>query len=141
MANDICSSFTTGRLTRDAEIRATNSGSTVCTFSVASNWSKKVGDQWQEEVSFFDFVMFGRRAEALRKYLTKGQQVAILASPRQERWEKDGQKNSRVKFYVDDIRLTGGKGSGSGSSTDGYGSQRGDMGYSEGEDYEDSVPF
>lgn len=142
MASDIAVCTIVGRLVRDAELKYTNSGAAVCNFSMASNWSRKKGEEWVEEVSYFDFVMFGRRAESLHKHLTKGTKLAIAASPRQERWEKDGQKQSRVKFYVDDLNFAGGKSEGGSSSgATEYGSQPGDIGYQGKSDFEDSIPF
>lgn len=133
MSNDINSAVFTGRLTRDAELRYSNSGTAVCNFSVASNYSVKRGENWEEQVSFFDCILFARRAEALHKYLTKGQQVTIHAEARQERWEKDGQKRSAVKFYVQDVKLTGG--------SQQSGQQQAATEESALDDFEDDVPF
>jgi single-strand DNA-binding protein len=131
----------TGRLVKDAEGKILGrSGTAVVDFSIASNYSKKKGDQWVDEVSYFNCVMFGNRAKAIKQYLTKGQQVALQVSPRQERWEKDGQKRSMVKLYVDDLVLVGSKPSSEGSAA--YGTQPGDRGYNEpAKDFEDDVPF
>lgn len=149
MANDICKMTVSGRLTKDAEITYTNGGGAICKFALASNYSRKKGDQYVDEVSYFDCVMFGRRAEALHRYLTKGKQILLETSPRQERWEKDGQKRSAVRFYVDQIVLTsGGQSSGSPRSTDPrnapYGTQPEDIGYQgpgSGAGFEDEIPF
>jgi len=109
MANDITSFTAVGRVTRDAEFRYTNGGTQLCKFSIASNYSRKVRDNWQDEVSYFDFTLFGKRAEALAQYLTKGQQVVVSGQLRQERWEDNGQKRSRVAFFAQDVQLIGGK--------------------------------
>lgn len=98
-----------GRLTRDAELKTTNSGFAICNFSLAVNGSKKNGDTWEDVAHFFDLTLLGKRGEALNQYLTKGQQVAIQGKLQQDRWEKDGQKRSRVKILVNDIELIGGK--------------------------------
>lgn len=97
------------RLTRDAEITYSNTGFPFGRISVASNYSKKQGDGWIEEVSFFDLKLFGKICEGLQPYLLKGKQVAILGRLRQERWEKDGMKHSKVLVEVQDIELLGGK--------------------------------
>lgn len=97
-----------GRLTRDAEL--VNVGQTVkADVSIATNRSKKQGDQWVVETSFFDFTLWGKTAENLRQYLTKGKQVAVEGHLRQERWEKDGQKFSKVSIIADNVQLLGGK--------------------------------
>lgn len=52
-----------GRLTRDPERKATGNGLTVLRFSIASNRSYKVNDDWKEQVSYFQCVMFGKAAD------------------------------------------------------------------------------
>jgi len=117
MATDINSVVVLGRLTRDAELRYSNSGTAICKFAIANNYSRKQGDNWNEETNFFDAVLMGRRAEALHKYLVKGKQVGVSGELRQSRWEQDGQKRSRVEIFVNDVNLLGG---GSGSGGGGY---------------------
>ncbi|MCL2792259.1 MAG: single-stranded DNA-binding protein [Spirochaetaceae bacterium] len=113
---DINRVFLVGRLTRDAELRFTSSGTPVAKFSVAVNRGKKSGDQWDEEVNYFDIVLWGKVAEALSKYLAKGKQVAIDGELRQSRWEQDGQNRSRVEIHAANIQLLGGSGAGGGNA-------------------------
>jgi len=134
-----------GRLTRDAELRYTAIGSALCNFSIAVNRRVKKGEQWLDEASFFDITLWGKQGENLNKYLLKGGQVAINGSLKQDRWEKDGQKFSKVSIHVDDIQLIGGKKEGgNGSSPAQAQSQRPPS--SSGDDfdpqaYEDDIPF
>lgn len=107
MASDINSVVLVGRLVRDAEMRYLPSGNAVASFSLALSRSKKDGEQWVEESHFFDVSYFGRGAENVKPYLTKGKQVAIQGSLRQDRWEKDGQKFSKVKIVADSVELLG----------------------------------
>lgn len=109
MSADINKWVGTARLTRDAESSYTQSGYALLKFGAAVNRSVKKNDQWAEEASFFDFVIWGKRGEALAQYMLKGTQVAIEGSLKQERWEKDGQKRSKVVIDVDNIQLVGGK--------------------------------
>jgi len=97
-----------GRLTRDAELKYTNSGLAVCNFSVADNYKKKVGDNYEDAVSYFDITIFGKKAESLNQYLLKGSQVAIFGELQQDRYEKDGQKRSKVKLVFRDLQFLGG---------------------------------
>jgi single-strand DNA-binding protein len=97
-----------GRLTRDAETKFTQNGQAVCKFSLAVNRKRKVGDQWEDEVGFFDAVLWGRQAETLNQYLTKGKQIGIDGELRQNRWEQDGQKHSKVEIFVNNVQLLGG---------------------------------
>lgn len=106
---DINSVTIVGRLTRDAELKYTANGTAQSGFSIAVNRSVKKGEQWVEEVSFFNLDLWGKQAEGLSKYLTKGQQVAIIGELVQERWDKDGQTQSRIKIKPQNIQLLGGK--------------------------------
>ena len=109
MANsDINSVIIVGRLTRDVELKYMNNGNAVASMSIAVNRSKKEGDQWVSEAHFFDVSYFGKGAEAVKPYLTKGKQIAVQGSLRQNRWEKDGQKQSRVVIVADSVELLGG---------------------------------
>lgn len=110
MANDINSVILVGRLTRDAEMRYTNSGMAICKFSVAVNRRKRSGDQWTDEVNFFDITLFGKSAEGVHQYLVKGKQVAIQGELRQNRWEQDGQTRSKVEIVAQNLELLGGEG-------------------------------
>lgn len=97
-----------GRLTKDAELRYTNSGLAIGRFSVAVNRSIKRDNKWEDEVSFFDCVIFNRFAETMIKYLVKGQQVAVNGELKQDRWQKDGKTNSKVQVIVCNLQLLGG---------------------------------
>lgn len=96
-----------GRLTRDAALKYTSGGMAIAEFSIAVNRQEKHGETWVDEPSFFDMAIFGKRAEGLAPYLLKGQQVAVNGELKQDRWEKDGKKNSKVAFQVNDLQLLG----------------------------------
>ena len=98
-----------GRLTRDAGQKYLQSGTSVVDFSIAVNRSVKRDDKWMDEASFFDVTIFGKSGEGVKPYLTKGQQVAVAGELKQDRWEKDGQKHSRVVIVADTVQLLGGK--------------------------------
>lgn len=115
MADDINKVMLVGRLTRDAELMYTNSGYALCKFSLAVNRRRKQGDQWVDEANYFDLNLWGRRGEALNSYLTKGTQVAVEGQLRQERWEQDGMKRSKVTIEAVNIQLLGSRSDSSGS--------------------------
>ena len=121
-----------GRLTRDAEMKHTQGGTALAQFSVACNERKKSGDEWTEEASFFDCVLWGRLAEAIVQYMTKGTQVVLSGRLQQDRWEQDGQKRSKVKVNVKEIQLLGGR-----SESKAQPRQPANQGNS----FEDDVPF
>ncbi len=102
----------TGRLTRDSELRQAGA-SQILGFSIAVNRSVKKDDQWSEEASFFDCTLWGKLAEIMAPKLTKGTTLALTGELRQDRWEKDGQKHSKVVIVVSDLRLMGGPSSAS----------------------------
>ena len=66
-----------GRLTRDVELKYLSSGTAVAKGAIAVNRRVKKGDEWKDEASFFEFVLFGKTAENLSKYLLKGKQIAV----------------------------------------------------------------
>lgn len=120
-----------GRLTRDSELKYTASGQALAQFAIAVNRSVKKGDKWEDVASFFDLTLWGKQAEGLNKYLTKGTQVAVTGSLEQQRWEKDGQKQSKVAIHVDNIQLIGGRREGGVAAAPAEA----------GAPYEDDIPF
>jgi single-strand DNA-binding protein len=112
MADDINKVMLVGRLTRDAELMYTNSGFALCKFSLAVNRRRKQGEQWVDEANFFDINLWGRRGEALNTYLTKGTQLAIEGQLRQERWEQDGAKRSKITIEAVNVQLLGSRSEG-----------------------------
>lgn len=105
MATDINVVVLVGRLTRDCEVKSTTQGTSVCRFSVAVNRRKRTGDKWEDEVSYIDVVLWGKSAETLSSYLTKGRQVSIQGELRQNRWEQNGQKYSKIEVIANSVQL------------------------------------
>jgi len=97
-----------GRLTRDIVLKFTSGGIAIGSFSIAVNRRTKKGEQWVEEASFFDVSLFGKSAEGLAQYLTKGKQVAVEGELRQDRWQQDGQPRSKVTIAANNVQLLGG---------------------------------
>ena len=106
-----------GRVVKDAELKFTSASTPVTRFSVAVNRSRKNGDQWEEEVSYIDIVLWGRSAESISKFLIKGKQVAVEGELRQNRWEQDGQQRSKLEVVASNVQLlSGGTAPGSGNA-------------------------
>lgn len=151
MAEDINSVTIVGRMTKDAELKYTNSGTAITKFSIAVNRSQKKGDQWEEEASFFDVSLWGKRGESLNQYLQRGTRLAVTGELRQDRWEQDGQQRSRVYIHANNIQLLGSKNdSNNQSNQQGYGNnqkpnnscqnyQQNNQGGNGG--FEDDIPF
>lgn len=96
-----------GNLTRDIENRVTNSGTTIGRFGIAVNERRRNSNgEWEDYANFVDCVIFGKRAESLEQYLTKGIKVAIKGRLHYSSWEaQDGSKRSKLEVVVDDIDL------------------------------------
>lgn len=101
-----------GTVVKDAELKTVGNGFNILTMGVANNYSQKKNDTYEQEVNFFDCRLLGKVAQALAPYMKKGSKVAISGKLRQERWEKDGKKNSKVYILVEDIQFVGGKANG-----------------------------
>ena len=102
-----------GHLTRDTEIRYTQSGAPVGNGAIAVNRKYKSGDELKEEVSFFDFVVWGKTAEAVAQHTGKGSLVLLDGRLQQRRWETDdGQKRSKIEIVAETVQFLGGKKSG-----------------------------
>mgnify|MGYP002515362776 FL=1 len=117
MATDLNHVVLVGRLTKDlgADERSfgyVGNGQARATVSIAVNRSRKSGEQWIEEANFFDVTIWGKTAENLKPYLTKGKQIAVDGYLKQDRWEKDGQKFSKVSIVATNVQLLGGRADG-----------------------------
>jgi single-strand DNA-binding protein len=122
-----------GRLVRDADLKYTKAGSPVSKFSIACNKKRKQGEDWVDEVNYFDIVLWGRTAESLNQYLLKGKQIAIDGELKQERWQDRGAGNNRSKVTVTALNIQllgsgtmeGGEDHYGGNSSGGYGTGKG----------------
>ena len=99
----------TGNLTRDAELRTTPSGTSILNIGVAVNERRKSAQtgEWEDYPNFVDCTLFGRRAESLAQYLTKGTKVAIEGRLHYSSWEdrNSGQKRSKLDVTIDEIEF------------------------------------
>lgn len=98
-----------GNLGKDAELRATNSGTSVLNFSVAAKSSRK-----DDESIWHRVALFGKRAESIRDYMKKGQRVFIRGEYTIKTWEKDGKNGVDIDVTADEVELIGDKKEGAG---------------------------
>ena len=112
-----------GTLTRDPELRQTQSGMPVLGLGVAVNDRRKnqTTGEWEDYPNFIDCTMFGSRAEALSRYLSKGTKVAIEGKLRWSQWERDGQKRSKIEVIVDELEFMSSRNSGQDQGHAAYG--------------------
>ena len=94
-----------GNLTRDPEIKYIPSGKAVCSLSIANNRVYTKNGEKVAEVSYFDVEVWGAAAENCSKYLTKGSGIIVEGRLRQDRWEKDGKTQSRVRINANAVHF------------------------------------
>jgi single-strand DNA-binding protein len=103
-----------GNLGRDAELRYTPGGAAVATLNLATTevWNDK-GGQRQEKTEWHRVVLWGKQAESLQEYLTKGKQIYVEGRLQTRQWDdKDGNKRYTTEIKADRITLLGGGGGG-----------------------------
>ena len=111
-----------GNLGRDAELKYTPGGAAVATLNMATTevWNDKQG-QRQEKTEWHRVVLWGKSAESLTEYLTKGKQIYVEGRLQTRQWDdKDGNKRYTTEIRGDRIVLLGGGGRGAGGGG-GYG--------------------
>lgn len=94
-----------GNLTRDPEMKCLPSGKEVCNLSIANNRIFMKNGEKVSEVSYFDVDVWGITAENCSKYLTKGNGIIVEGRLRQDRWEKDGKTQSRVRITANVVHF------------------------------------
>ena len=95
----------TGRLTKDVESKQIG-GSFLISGCIAVNRSYKKDDKWVEDASFFNFKQWfksEKQVEFFTKHLKKGTYITIDGEMIQEKWEKDGQKQSAYVLMANRI--------------------------------------
>lgn len=97
-----------GNLTKKPELRKTAGGTSVTTLSVAVNSRYTQGGESKEETLYIDCTVFGRQSETVEKYLDKGRAVLVEGRLQEQRWEKDGQKHSKMVVIAANVRFLGG---------------------------------
>ena len=124
-----------GRLTSNCDLAYTASGTARLNLSIAVNRSQKSGGEWSDKASFFDVTVWGKTAENISPYLSKGKQIAVQGYLDQQRWEKDGQRFSKVCIVAEQVQLLGGKDAGVKQQAQGYTEARND------DDFQEEIPF
>lgn len=90
-----------GRLTKDPELRSTQSGTPVCSFTLAVNRRGK-----DDGTDFLDIVAWNKTAEFVSKYFTKGQQVAVAGRIQSRTWEdSNGNKRKSVEIVAEEVHF------------------------------------
>jgi single-strand DNA-binding protein len=95
-----------GNITRDPELRFTNTGQATSSFGLAVNrrWQNRQTQEWEEATSFFDVVCWREMAENTAESLSRGARVIVTGRLEQRSWETpDGDKRTKVEVVADEI--------------------------------------
>ncbi len=95
-----------GNVTRDPELRFTNTGQPTATFGLAVNrrWQNRQTQEWEEATSFFDVVCWREMAENVSESLARGSRVLVAGRLEQRSWETpDGDRRSKVEVVADEV--------------------------------------
>jgi single-strand DNA-binding protein len=95
-----------GNITRDPELRFTNTGQATASFGLAVNrrWQNRQTQEWEEATSFIDVVCWREMAENAAESLTRGARVLVTGRLEQRSWETpDGDKRSKVEVVADEL--------------------------------------
>ena len=97
----------TGNIVRDAEVRTTNSGTSIANLTVAINNRRKNQQtgEWEDDPAFVDCKLIGARAEKLGGYLTKGTKVSVQATTTMDKWQdrETGQNRSKLVALINEL--------------------------------------
>lgn len=112
-----------GRLTRDPETRSLKSGTSVVAFGLAVNrtYTRQESNEKVEETCFIDCEAWGRQGETIARYMKKGRQIFLEGRLKFDSWEKDGQKQSKLRVVVEGFQFIDSAGAGAGGGAEGEG--------------------
>jgi single-strand DNA-binding protein len=112
MARSVNKVILLGNLGRDAELAYTPSGQALCKVGLATGrrWQDKSSGEWQEETEWHNLVIWGKLAESMTQYLTKGQRLYVEGRIKSRNWEKDGVKHYATDIVVENLVLAGSRG-------------------------------
>lgn len=97
-----------GNIGREPELRQTQGGTQVLTFSLAVSDRKRnpQNGEWEEVTNWIPCVVFGNRAESLSRFLAKGMKCAVEGKLRQSSYkDKSGQNRSKIEVIVDEVEF------------------------------------
>lgn len=91
-----------GRMVRDPELRSTQSGTSVCSFTLACDRDFKSKDGGEKETDFIDCVAWRSTAEFVSKYFTKGRMIALDGRLQAQNWtDRDGNKRVSTEIVAE----------------------------------------
>ena len=143
MAADINVWTGTGRLTRDAELKQTKSGTHVLQFGLAVNGRRKnQSGEWEDKPNFIDCTMFGDKCLKLQQYMTKGTKLAVAGELDFQSWQaEDGSKRSKLGVVVRDLSFMSSANGGNGQQVSHPAQQPTQQQGADGDFYDSDIPF
>ena len=109
-----------GNLTRDIELRYTQSGSGIANTAIATSRKFTQNGEKKEEVCFVDITFFGRSSEVANQYLRKGSKILVEGRLKLDQWvDQNGQKRSKHSVIVETMQMLDGKGDNAGGAAGG----------------------
>ena len=123
MAKGVNKVFLLGNVGKDPEIRSTQGGMTVASFSLATaERAKDAQGNWADKTEWHNLVCFQRTAEVVRDYVKKGSQILVEGKIQTRSWDDkaSGEKKYKTEILVNELTLLGGKAGGEGGNTGGY---------------------
>ena len=105
------------RLTRDPELRDAG-GTPVCNLRVAWNTRREVDGEWTEVGNFINVTVFGKQAESVAQYLSKGREAAFTGRLEIRQYEHEGQKRESAEIIADSVTFIGAAGGSEGALSD-----------------------
>ena len=150
MAKGVNKVFLLGNVGKDPEIRATQGGMTIASFTLATaDRQKDQQGNWADKTEWHNLVAFSRTAEIVRDYVKKGTQVFVEGKIQTRSWDdkESGQKRYRTEILVNELSLLGGGAGRQGGESGGYSRSSGASAPSSAPDYvdqgitDDDIPF
>ena len=120
MSNDLNNCQFIGRLGKDPEMRYMPNGTAVASLSIAcsESWKDKQSGEKQERTEWVNLTAFGKLAEIIEKYVTKGSQIYVSGKMKTEKWQdKAGATRYTTKVIIDRMQMLGSRNNQSSSST------------------------
>ena len=110
MASDLNKAILVGRFTKDPELRYTQSGTAVCSFSIANNRTYVTGGEKKEQVSYFNCVAWAKAGEIIAEFCKKGQRIGIEGRLQQRSWDdQEGKRRHTIEIVVDNFQFLSGR--------------------------------
>jgi len=106
MFGDLNKAEIIGNITNELQVRYTGSGTAVTSFSVATNRRYKQEEEWKDDTTFHNVVVWGNQAEQLTQRASKGTRVFVSGRLQTRTWDdNEGKKNYKTEIVADNIIL------------------------------------